>query len=99
MHLYLTNEVMGYLFGVSDSTVSQLLARVVLLLVAGQQYTICTSDSRPKYRHQLAQLEDLSGLRVVIERFGQAVEHASGPVAATPVAHWQRCPQRTLIPG
>src|SRR5262245_25960635 len=53
LRLYPTNEVLGYLFGVSDSTASRILARVLPLLEAAGRDTMRMPDPGRKRRKSL----------------------------------------------
>jgi hypothetical protein len=50
---YLTNEVLGFLFGVSDSTASRILSRLVPLLEASGKDTMRMPDPGRKHRKEL----------------------------------------------
>lgn len=87
LRLYPTNEVLAYLFGVSDSTVSRLLARLVPLLASAGQDTMRLPDPGRKHRRQLDDLlRDLPELGVVIDSFEQPVQRPAGRQAAAPGA-------------
>jgi hypothetical protein len=53
LRTYPTNEVLAYLMGVSDSTVSHVLARVLPLLEAAGKATMRMPDPGRKRRHPL----------------------------------------------
>src|SRR4029453_11546442 len=50
---YPTNEVLGFLFGVSDSTASRVLSRVIVLLEAAGKDTMRMPDPGRKHRKEL----------------------------------------------
>ncbi len=53
LRIYPTNQLLGYLFGVSDSTVSRLIQRLIPLLAkSGQDQMRCTDPGR-KHRLEL----------------------------------------------
>jgi len=72
---YPTNEFLGYLFGVSDSTASRVLARVMPLLEAAGRDTMRMPDpgkKRRKTRDEL--LAATPELAVIIDSFEQRVQ-------------------------
>jgi hypothetical protein len=72
---YPTNEVLGFLFGVSDSTASRILARVVPLLEAAGKDTMRMPDPGRKRRKELTTLlADTPELAVIIDTFEQRVQ-------------------------
>jgi hypothetical protein len=72
---YPTNELLGYLFGVSDSTVSRLIDRVVPALEAAGRDTMRMPDPGRKRRRNLdALLVETPDLAVVIDTFEQRVQ-------------------------
>jgi len=78
--LYPTNEGLGYLFGVSDATVSRYSHRVVLLLEAAGKDPMRMPDPGRKRRKNLSQvLGDRPELAVVIDRFEQKVQRPADP--------------------
>ena len=80
---YPTHEVLGYLFGVSDSTVSRLIARIVPLLEASGRDTMRMPDPGRKRRRQLDDLlRDTPELAVVIDSFEQRVQRPKQRAAA-----------------
>jgi hypothetical protein len=80
---YPTNEVLGFLFGVSDSTVSRILARVVPLLAAAGRDTMRLPDPGRKHRKELdALLHETPELAVIIDSFEQRVQRPSERQAA-----------------
>jgi hypothetical protein len=75
LRTYPTNEVLAYLMGVSDSTVSRVLARVLPLLEAAGKATMRLPDPARKRRRQLDDLlRDTPALAVVIDTFEQRVQ-------------------------
>lgn len=74
---YPTNEVLGFLFGVSDSTASRIVARVVPLLEAAGKDTMRMPDPGRKRRKELsALLADTPELAVIIDTFEQRVQRS-----------------------
>jgi hypothetical protein len=72
---YPTNEVLGFLFGVSDSTVSRILSRLVPLLEASGKDTMRMPDPGRKHRKELPQLlKETPELAVIIDTFEQRVQ-------------------------
>jgi DDE superfamily endonuclease/Helix-turn-helix of DDE superfamily endonuclease len=72
---YPTNEVLGYLFGVSDSTASRVIARWLPLLAASGQDRMRLPDPGRKHRRQLDDLlADTPDLAVLIDTFEQPVQ-------------------------
>ena len=72
---YPTNEVLGYLFGVSDSTVSRVVARVLPVLEAAGRDTMRMPDPGRKRRRSLeALLAETPELAVIIDTFEQRVQ-------------------------
>jgi len=75
LRVYPTHEVLGYLFGVSDSTVSRLIGRVLPILERAGQDTMRMPDPGKKRRRSLDELlRDTPELAVVIDRFEQRVQ-------------------------
>jgi DDE superfamily endonuclease len=74
---YPTNEVLGYLFGVSDSTASRILARMVPLLSAAGKDTMRLPDPGRKRRKTLPiLLAETPELAVIIDSFEQRVQRS-----------------------
>ena len=72
---YPVHEVLGYLFGVSDTTVSRVIARWLPLLEAAGRDTMRLPDpGRKRRRHLDALLADTPALAVVIDTFEQRVQ-------------------------
>jgi hypothetical protein len=72
---YPTNEVLGFLFGVSDSTVSRIVNRLVPLLEASGKDTMRMPDPGRKHRKQLdTLLAETPELVVIIDTFEQRVQ-------------------------
>jgi hypothetical protein len=75
LRVYPIHEVLAYLFGVSDSTVSRTIARVLPLLEASGQATMRLPDPGRKRRRTLdALLAETPELVVVIDTFEQRVQ-------------------------
>jgi hypothetical protein len=83
LRLYPTQEVLAYLFGVSDTAVGHVIRRVLPLLEASGQDTMRLPDPGRKQRRSLdALLADTPELAVVIDTFEQPVQrHKDRPVA------------------
>jgi hypothetical protein len=80
---YPTNEVLGYLFGVSDSTASRVIARWLPLLAAAGQDRMRLPDPGRKRRRQLDDLlADTPELVVLIDTFEQPVQRPRARQAA-----------------
>ena len=72
---YPVHEVLGFLFDVSDSTVSRYIRRVLPLLEAAGRATMRLPDPGRKQRRQLADLlKETPELAVVIDSFEQRVQ-------------------------
>jgi len=70
LRTYPTNEVLAYLIGVSDSTISRVLARILPLLEAAGKDTMRLPDPGRKRRRQLDELlRETPALAVVIDTF------------------------------
>lgn len=75
LRVYPTHEVLGYLFGVSDTTVSRLIRRVLPLLEQAGRDTMRMPDPGRKRRRKLDELlQDTPELVVVIDTFEQRVQ-------------------------
>jgi hypothetical protein len=75
LRVYPTHEVLGYLFGVSDSTVSRLIRRVLPVLEQAGRDTMRMPDPGKKRRRKLDELlQDTPELAVVIDSFEQRVQ-------------------------
>ncbi len=75
LRVYPTHEVLGYLFGVSDSTVSRLIGRVLPILEQAGRDTMRLPDPGRKRRRSLDDLlRDTPELAVVIDSFEQRVQ-------------------------
>lgn len=80
---YPTNEVLGFLFGVSDSTASRILARVVPLLEAAGLDSMRMPDPGRKHRKELdILLKETPELAVIIDTFEQRVQRPRDHQAA-----------------
>lgn len=74
---YLTNEVLGFLFGVSDSTASRVLSRLLPLLEAAGKDTMRMPDPGRKHRKELdTLLAETPELAVIIDTFEQRVQRS-----------------------
>ncbi len=72
---YPTNEVLGFLFGVSDSTVSRIVSRVVPILAKEGKAGMRMPDPGRKHRRTLDDLlREIPELGVVIDTFEQPVQ-------------------------
>ena len=72
---YPTNEVLGFLFGVSDSTASRIIHRILPLLEAAGKDTMRLPDPGRKRRKELdALLADTPELVIIIDSFEQRVQ-------------------------
>lgn len=75
LRAYPTHEVLGYLFGVSDTTVTRAIARWLPLLEAAGRDTMRLPDpGRKRRRHLDALLADTPDLAVIIDTFEQRVQ-------------------------
>jgi hypothetical protein len=75
LRLYPTNEVLAYLFGISDSTVSRIIARILPLLEASGKDTMRMPDPGRKRRKSLdALLKETPELVVIVDTFEQRVQ-------------------------
>ena len=75
LRVYPTHEVLAYLFGVSDSTVSRIIARILPLLEAAGRDTMRMPDPGRKRRRSLDDLlHDTPELAVVVDSFEQKVQ-------------------------
>lgn len=75
LRLYPIHEVLGYLFAVSDSTVSRLLERVLPVLEQAGRDTMRLPDPGRKRRRQLPDLlQDIPELTVIVDSFEQRVQ-------------------------
>jgi len=80
LRVYPTHEVLAYLFGVSDSTVSRIIARVLPVLEQAGRDTMRMPDPGRKRRRSLDQLlQDTPELAVVIDSFEQKVQRPKDP--------------------
>jgi hypothetical protein len=83
LRVYPTNEVLGYLMGVSDSTVSRVIARVLPFLERAGCDTMRLPDPGRKHRRELPDLlRDTPQLAVVIDTFEQRVQRPQDRAAA-----------------
>jgi DDE superfamily endonuclease/Helix-turn-helix of DDE superfamily endonuclease len=80
LRVYPTHEGLGYLFGVSDSTVSRIIQRVLPLLEQAGRDTMRMPDPGRKRRRSLADLlSDTPELAVVIDSFEQKIQRPQDP--------------------
>jgi hypothetical protein len=80
---YPTNEVLGFLFAVSDSTVSRVVNRLVPLLEASGKDTMRLPDPGRKRRKELdTLLKETPELAVIIDTFEQRVQRCKDPKQA-----------------
>ena len=83
LRAYPTQEVLGYLFGVSDTTAGRVPKRIVPLLEASGRDTMRMPDPGRKKRRQLSDLlADTPELAVVIDTFEQRVQRHKEPKQA-----------------
>jgi hypothetical protein len=95
---YPTNEVLGFLFGISDSTVSRILSRLVPLLEASGKDTMRLPDPGRKHRKELSELlKETPELAVIVDSFEQRVQRCKNRKDAD--AHFSgKKKQHTLKP-
>jgi hypothetical protein len=75
LRLYPNHEVLGYLFGVSDSTVSRVIERMLPLLEQAGRDTMRLPDPGKKQRRQMSELlQAIPELTVVVDSFEQRVQ-------------------------
>lgn len=75
LRLYPIHEVLGYLFGVSDSTVSRLIERVLPILEQNGRDGMRLPDPGRKRRRQLPDLlQAIPELTVIVDSFEQRVQ-------------------------
>jgi len=80
---YPTHETLAYLFGISDSTVSRIIERVLPILEAAGRDTMRLPDPGKKRRRTLdALLQDTPDLLVIIDTFEQRVQRPRTHAAA-----------------
>jgi hypothetical protein len=79
LRLYPIHEVLGYLFAVSDSTVSRLIERVLPVLEPSGRDGMRLPDPGKKRRRQLPDLlRDIPELMVMVDSFEQRVQRPPG---------------------
>jgi hypothetical protein len=77
LRTYPTNEVLAYLMGVSDSTISRVIARILPLLEASGKDTMRLPDPGRKRRKTLdTLLNETPELAVIIDSFEQPVQRS-----------------------
>lgn len=75
LRLYPIHEVLGYLFGISDSTVSRLIERVLPILAQAGRDTMRLPDpGRKRRRHLSDLLSAIPELTLVVDSFEQRVQ-------------------------
>jgi DDE superfamily endonuclease len=75
LRLYPIHEVLGYLFGISDSTVSRLIERVLPILAQAGRDTMRLPDPGKKHRRHLNDLlSAIPELTLVVDSFEQRVQ-------------------------
>jgi hypothetical protein len=75
LRMYPIHEVLGFLFGISDSTVSRLIRRVLPILEQAGKDTMRMPDPGKKRHRQMVELlKDTPELAVVIDTFEQQVQ-------------------------
>jgi hypothetical protein len=80
---YPTQEVLGYLFGISDTSAGRVITRLLPLLEKTGRATMKMPDPGRKQRRQLSDLlADTPGLVVVIDTFEQRVQRHKEPKKA-----------------
>lgn len=80
LRVYPTHEVLGYLFGLSDSTVCRIIARVLPVLEQAGRDSMRMPDPGRKRRRNLDQLlSDTPELVVVIDSFEQKIQRPKDP--------------------
>jgi hypothetical protein len=95
---YPTNEVVGFLFGVSDSTVSRTLGRLLPLLSASGKDTMRMPDPGRKHRKELdVLLAETPQLAVIIDTFEQRVQRSKDRAEAD--AHFSGKKQQHTLKG
>lgn len=78
LRTYPTNEVLAYLMGVSDSTISRVIARILPLLEASGKDTMRLPDPGRKRRKTLdTLLNETPELAVIIDTFEQPVQRST----------------------
>lgn len=79
LRLYPIHEVLGYLFGISDSTVSRLIERVLPILEQNGRDGMRLPDPGKKRRRQLPDLlKAIPELTVIVDSFEQRVQRPPG---------------------
>jgi len=98
LRVYPTNEVLAFLFGVSDSTASRVVNRLVPLLEASGKDTMRMPDPGRKHRKELdTLLKETPELAVIIDTFEQKVQRCKDRKQAD--AHFSgKKKQHTLKP-
>jgi hypothetical protein len=82
---YPTYELLGYLFGISDTTVGRYISRILPLLEAAGRDTRRLPDPGRKRRRQLDELlKETPELAVILDTFEQAVQRPQSRAEADP---------------
>lgn len=85
LRLYPVHEVLGFLFGVSDSSVSRYIARVLPLLEASGRDTMRLPDPGKKRRRALTEvLASVPELTIIVDTFEQRVQRPRTRAEADP---------------
>jgi hypothetical protein len=85
LRLYPTHEVLAFLFGITHSTVSRLLRRILPVLAQAGKDTMRMPDPGRKHRRSFdALLRDLPELAAVIDTFEQPVQPVQRPQGPDP---------------
>jgi hypothetical protein len=80
LRIYPTHEVLGFLFGVSDSSVSRLVHRFMPLLAQAGRDEMRQVDPGRKHRRSLEQvLTDVPELTALVDSFEQRVQRPTDP--------------------
>ncbi len=80
LRIYPTHEVLGFLFGVSDSTVSRLVHRFMPLLAQAGKDKMQEVDPGRKHRRSLEQvLAQVPQLTALVDSFEQRVQRPTDP--------------------
>lgn len=81
LRIYPTHEVLGFLFGVSDSTVSRLVHRFMPLLAQAGTQQMQEVDPGRKHRRSLEQvLAQVPQLTALVDSFEQRVQRPTDPM-------------------
>lgn len=85
LRLYPTQEVLGFLFGVSDTNVLRTLRSILSLLEAAGRDTLRPAASRSRQRGRSLEeiLQEVPELAVIIDSFEQGVQRPKGTTKGT----------------